>query len=133
MSKKLQLRLYFALLLTVLGTLLGYKIYLLLFETDYEAVNAQQIEQLEHRTKADGALRFAVVGNLNNAMRIYEQRLAPAMKAQHTDFILFAGNAVYDGSESKYRLLYRGLSNANLPFVLAPGDNYDRKPDGSMV
>ncbi|MCK5098178.1 MAG: glycosyltransferase, partial [Desulfobacteraceae bacterium] len=33
------------------------------------------------------------------------------------------GNAVYDGAEGKYRLLYRGLSKLDIPYVLAVGHN----------
>jgi len=39
------------------------------------------------------------------------------------DFMVSLGNAVYDGSEGKYRLLYRGLKKLDIPYVMAAGHN----------
>lgn len=123
MRRKKELTIALIAVLLLLATLIGYKIYLFVKETDYQALNARHIEQIETRLHGKTSYRFAVVGNIRNSMRIFEKRIAPLIKENDVDFMISAGNAVYDGSEGKYRLLYRGLRKIDTPYVLGVGHN----------
>ncbi|OQY15649.1 MAG: hypothetical protein B6I32_06390 [Desulfobacterium sp. 4572_20] len=123
MNRKKKLKLLLACILLFMSALIGYKIYLLVYEADYYALNADHIDQIESRLRGKDTYSFAVVGNVKNSMRIFERRIAPLIKGNGADFILSAGNAVYDGTEDKYRLLYRGFKKLGIPYVLATGHN----------
>jgi len=120
-KKRLTLCLFFTLLL--LAVLVGYRVYLFVYEADYQDLNAENIERIETRPQGKTSYRFAVVGNIRNSMRIFERRIAPLIKDNGADFMISVGNAVYDGAEGKYRLLYRGLKKLDIPYVLAAGHN----------
>jgi len=123
MNRKKKLKLLLACIVLFMVALVGYKVYLLVYETDYEALNADNIDQIESRLRGKNTFSFAVVGNVKNSMRIFERRIAPLIKGKGADFIVSAGNAVYDGAEDKYRLLYRGFKKLGIPYVLAIGHN----------
>jgi len=123
MKRKTKLKVYLTTILLLLALLLGYKGYLFYYESDYQALNTEHIEQIEKDLQDKDIYTFAVIGNIRNSMRIFEQRIAPLLRNQGVDFMVSTGNAVYDGSEDKYRLLYRGLKKADIPYVLAVGHN----------
>ena len=123
MRRKTKLKFYLTIILLLLAALVGYKGYLFYCESDYQALNSGHIEQIENQLDSQESYNFAVIGNIRNSMRIFEQRIAPLLQDQHVDFMISAGNAVYDGAEDKYRLLYRGLKKAAVPYVLAVGHN----------
>lgn len=123
MNRKNRLKLYFVSILLLLALLIGYKIYLFVYETDYQALNAENIDKIESRLHGKTGYRFAVVGNVRNSMRIFEKRIIPLIKSNDTDFMVSVGNAVFDGAEGKYRLLYRGLGKLGIPYVMASGHN----------
>jgi glycosyltransferase involved in cell wall biosynthesis len=123
MKHKTRLKIWLAVVLVALSLLLGYKGYLLYRESDYEALNIDHIEQIEKRLRQADSYRFAVIGNIRNSMRIFERRLVPLFREQKIDFLISAGNAVFDGAEDKYRLLYRGLKKASIPYLIGVGEN----------
>lgn len=123
MHHKTKLKFYLVTILLVLAILIGYKVYLFVYESDYQALNSVHIEQIESLLHNKRAYKFAVIGNIKNSMRIFEQRMVPLIKEQGIDFMISAGNAVVDGAEDKYRLLFRGLKKAGIPYVLAVGRN----------
>jgi glycosyltransferase involved in cell wall biosynthesis len=123
MKRPKRLTLYLIAILLLMAVLIGYRAYLFVRERDYQALNANHIDQIETRLHGKTRYGFAVVGNIRNSMRIFEKRIAPLMKDHDADFMISVGNAVYDGAEGKYRLLYRGLKKLNLPYVLAVGHN----------
>ncbi|BBO85210.1 hypothetical protein DSCO28_57760 [Desulfosarcina ovata subsp. sediminis] len=123
MNRKKRLTLCLILTLVLMAVLVGYRVYLFVREADYQALNAENIERIESRLHGRTGYRFAVVGNIRNSMRIFERRIAPLMKANGADFMISLGNAVYDGAEGKYRLLYRGLKKLDIPYVLSVGHN----------
>ncbi len=123
MNRKKILKLLLACILVLIAVLIGYKVYLFVYEEDYYALNADHIDQIESRLDGKDTFSFAVVGNVKNSMRIFERRLAPLIQEKGADFIVSAGNAVYDGTEDKYRLLYRGFKKTGIPYVLAAGQN----------
>ena len=123
MRRKVRLKLCLFFLLSLLFIFIGYRIYLFIYEKDYESLNAYNIEKIGNEMRGKTSLSFAVVGNIRNSMRIFEQRIVPLMKETEVDFMISSGNAVYDGAEGKYRLLYRGLRKLGIPYILAPGKN----------
>jgi 1,2-diacylglycerol 3-alpha-glucosyltransferase len=123
MNRKKRLKLYLASILLLLAFLIGYKAYLLIYETDYQSLNTDHIDWITTHLRDKDTFEFAVVGNIKNSMRLFERRIAPLMKDSGADFMVSVGNAVYDGAEDKYRLLYRGLKKLDIPYVLTVGNN----------
>lgn len=123
MNRKKKLKLLLICILFFISILIGYKVYLFVRESDYNALNADHIEQIEARLHDKDCFTIAVVGNIRNSMRIFERRIVPLIKGNGADFMISVGNAVYDGAEDKYRLLYRGLQKLGIPYVLVAGHN----------
>ncbi|MEJ2655806.1 MAG: glycosyltransferase [Desulfobacterales bacterium] len=123
MNRKKRLKLYLASILLLMAFLIGYKTYLLIYETDYQSLNADHIDQITTRLLGKDTFKFAVVGNIKNSMRLFDRRIAPLMRGSGADFMVSLGNAVYNGTEGKYRLLYRGLKKLGIPYVLTAGHN----------
>ncbi|WP_028582640.1 glycosyltransferase [Desulfogranum japonicum] len=123
MNRKKRLTLYLVLTLLLMALLVGYRIYLFVREADYQALNAENMDRIEAKLRGRSEYRFAVVGNIRNSMRIFEKRITPLIEDNNADFMISVGNAVFDGAESKYRLLYRGLRKLDIPYVLSAGHN----------
>lgn len=113
---------FYITLMTILS-LIGYRIYLIYFEQDFSAVHAQQIERIQSDLAGDSQLSFAVVGNINNSIGIFERTLIPAINQSPAQFLVSAGNAVSGGGEDKYRALYRTLGQLTMPYLLTVGEN----------
>jgi glycosyltransferase involved in cell wall biosynthesis len=123
MNQKKKLKLLLVCILLFITALIGYRINLFIHESDYESLNADHIGQIEARLADKDSFKFAVVGNIRNSMGIFRERILPFIRDNDVDFIISAGNAVYDGAEDRYRLLYRGLQKLDIPYVLAVGHN----------
>ena len=123
MNRKKRLVLYLILTLLLLVVLVSYRVYLFVREKDYQALNAENIERIESSLHGKTGCRFAVVGNIRNSMRIFERRITPLINSSGEDFMISLGNAVYKGTEGNYRLLYRGLKNLKIPYLMAVGNN----------
>ncbi len=103
--------------------LLGYKIYLNYFERDFQAVHTHQVARIESILEGREAFRFAVVGNINNSIGIFERKIIPQLNDSGVDFVVSAGNAVSGNGEDKYRALYRSLNHLRVPYLLTFGEN----------
>lgn len=101
--------------------LLGYKAYLNIVLSDFEAEHTGQIEAIQARLESRNSFSFAVVGNINNSVGIFERRIIPMLNASGVDFIISAGNAVSGGGEDKYRALHGTLSHLQMPYLLTFG------------
>ena len=123
MKHKLRLTIFLVLLLLLMVSLISYRIYLFVYEGDYQSLNAVNINQIESTHSQDESFQFAVVGNIQNSMRLFEQRIIPLIEENDVDFMISLGNAVYDGAEAKYRLLYRGLKKLSIPQVMTVGNH----------
>ncbi|MGM0554669.1 MAG: glycosyltransferase [Pseudomonadota bacterium] len=118
-------RLKFAFWIT-LGLILllaAFRIYLVVMEPDFHAIHAEQIENIQSRAAATDALRFVVVGNINNSVGLFERKMVPVINRNGPAFVVSAGNAVSGGGEDKYRALYRTLSRLEMPYLLTVGEN----------
>ena len=123
MTKKNNLNLALALLLLLALVLICFRAYTYLAYIDYKAINAQQVDTIEAALRDKTDFNFAVVGSMNNSLQIFDKWVVPELLSHQVDFIISVGNAVYDGAESKYQLLYKGMTRANIPFLLSVGEN----------
>jgi 1,2-diacylglycerol 3-alpha-glucosyltransferase len=123
MKKSRRLMLVFYLNLVIVGLLVSYKIYLNFFERDFSGVHAEQVERIQQKLAGKQAFSFAVVGNINNSVGVFERKIIPMLNAADIDFVVSAGNAVSGPGEDKYRALYRTLSRLTVPYLLTAGRN----------
>ncbi|MGO1626123.1 MAG: glycosyltransferase [Halomonadaceae bacterium] len=112
---------FFYLNLTLIAALLGYKVYLNFFEQDFAANHAVQVKKIEALLEQKEHYRFAVLGNINNSVGIFERKIVPQLNQGDYDFVISAGNAVSSGGEDKYRALFGTLSHLKIPYLLTFG------------
>jgi len=115
------LKLLFYLCLLIVILLVGYKTYLNLFMQDFNSLHSTQVERIHERVKPGDPVNFAVVGNINNSIGIFEERIVPELNDSGLDFMVSAGNAVSGGGEDKYRALYGTLNHLEIPYLLTFG------------
>lgn len=123
MNQKYKLKILLVFLIVFWASLAGYKAYLYVIERDYSGLNADNLDRVRALLKDRSDFSFAVLGNIRNSLEIFDKRMLPLLRDKGVDFMISAGNAVYDGAEDKYRLLSRGLRNNGLPYLLAVGEN----------
>jgi glycosyltransferase involved in cell wall biosynthesis len=121
MIRRNPLKVLFYLCLAIVVALVGYKVYLNFFKQDFEALHSEQVERIHERTPPGSGIRFAVVGNINNSVGIFERRFIPTLNQAGVDFLVSSGNAVSGGGEDKYRALYGTLSHLEVPYLLTFG------------
>lgn len=110
---------YVCLLIVIL--LVGYKIYLNVFAEDFAGIHTDQVERIEQLVTPGQPFSFAVVGNINNSVGVFEERMIPLLNDAGVDFMVSAGNAVSGGGEDKYRALHGTLSHLEMPYLLTFG------------
>lgn len=120
-NAKLRWLFYFNIILVV--ALLSYKTHVNFFEDDFDAVLAVQVDRIEKALQGRDGVHFAVVGNINNSIGIFERRIIPMLNHSGVDFVVSAGDAVSSGAEDKYRALYKSLSHLKVPYLLTFGEN----------
>lgn len=120
----------FYLTLTLITALLGYKIYLNFFEQDFAANHAVQVKKIETLLEQKQHYRFAVLGNINNSVGIFERKIIPLLNKGDYDFVISAGNAVSSGGEDKYRALFGTLSHLDIPYLLTFGQQEESRIGG---
>ncbi|MDY6798829.1 MAG: glycosyltransferase [Pseudomonadota bacterium] len=126
MKNRRVLKLLFYLNLIIVILLVGYKTYLNLLIPDMEALHTRQVDRIQGTIVPSEPFRFAVVGNINNSVGIFEERIIPMLNKANPDLVVSAGNAVSGGGEDKYKALQGTLSHLEPPFLLTFGENeYD--------
>ena len=123
MKRRHPLKVLFYISLTIVVLLIGYKAYLNLFEPDFEALHTEQVARIHDMLSDDGGFSFAVVGNINNSVGVFEERMIPALNQSGVDFMVSAGNAVSGGGEDKYRAIQGSLTHLDIPYLLTFGEN----------
>lgn len=113
-------KVYLFILIIIILILFTYKIYAPYTIQDFNAVNVRSMDLIKNKIK-DENYSFAVVGNIENSIAIFDNRILEKIKADNVDFILSTGNNLRDGDESKYRVFYRTLEKLNIPFLTAIG------------
>ncbi len=121
MIRRNPLKALFYLNLLIVVLLVGYKAYLNLFAPRFESVHTIEVDQIHERLKDPERFSFAVVGNINNSVGIFEQKIIPRLNRSGIDFMVSAGNAVSGGGEDKYRALYGTLTHLAVPYLLTFG------------
>lgn len=114
--------LYIFSLLLLLG-LVMHQVYLHLTDPAQESVHAFQVQQIHQQLEGHGDFRFAVVGNVNNSIRLFGNEIVPRLNAEGFDFVVSAGNAVSGGQGESYRTVHRLLAGLEMPYLLTFGDN----------
>ncbi|MGQ4277262.1 glycosyltransferase [Pseudidiomarina sp. E22-M8] len=126
MNKKRWLKILFYLNVVIVTALVSYKVYLNLVTPEFFAVHNAQLTSISKQVASQQVYSFAVVGNINNSVGIFERRIIPRLNASTIDFVISAGNAVSSGGEDKYRALNGTLSHLQKPYLLTFGPNeYD--------
>lgn len=116
------LKLLLILCLATLFGVLGYKIYLNLFDDDLRFAHTRQVAQIEEQLRVKSSYSFAVVGNINNSVGIFERQMAPMLNDAGVDFLVSAGNAVRSNGEDKYHALSGTLKHLEIPYLLTFGE-----------
>ncbi len=116
-------KLLFYSILVLLVFLIGYKTYLYLFETDFYSLNVKNINKIQSQLEKASEFSFAVIGNINNSIGIFDKKIVKKLNQSNIDFLISTGNAVSDGSEDKYRVLHRSLKKLEMPSLIAFGEN----------
>ena len=123
MTKTKLLKILFYLNIAIIVGLIGYKIYLNLVTSEFKAEHTDQLAAISARLEGQDSYNFAVVGNINNSVGIFERRIIPMLNKDNIDFVISAGNAVSGGGEDKYRALRGTLSHLDMPYLLTFGAN----------
>ncbi|MFW6380273.1 MAG: glycosyltransferase, partial [Halorhodospira sp.] len=116
------LKLLFIICLVTLAGLLGYKAYLNLFDDNPRFLHPRQVAAIEERLGEEASYTFAVVGNINNSVGIFERQMVPMFNQAEVDFLVSAGNAVRSNGEDKYQALRGALSKLEVPYLLTFGE-----------
>jgi len=117
------LRFLFYLNALVVVLLVGYKTYLNFYLPDFQGEHTRQLNQITEQLEGRESFSFAVVGNINNSIGIFERMIVPQLNHAGLDFMISAGNAVSDGTEDKYRALYGSLGRLGIPYILTFGQH----------
>lgn len=106
----------------VLLFILAYKLYFHFSDTILQANNFSNVNAVE-QSISDDAYKFAVLGNINNSIGIFQEKIIPQLNASNIEFVVSTGNAVSGGGEDKYRALARSLQGLEKPFLAGFGVN----------
>jgi glycosyltransferase involved in cell wall biosynthesis len=117
------LKLLFYVNLAIVLLLIGYKGYLNLYQPDFQALHTDQVDRIEANLSENDGFSFAVVGNINNSVGVFEQQIIPELNQAGLDFTVSAGNAVSGGGEDKYRAIQGTLNHLAMPYLLTFGEN----------
>ncbi|MGM0481512.1 MAG: glycosyltransferase [Pseudomonadota bacterium] len=123
MNKTSWLRLFFYLNVTIVTAMVAYKLYLNVATPEFSALHSKQVAEISNKIERSDDYSFAVVGNIENSVGIFEQRIIPQLNQSDIDFVISAGNAVAGGGEDKYRAINGTLSNLQKPYLLTFGEN----------
>nr|WP_290700324.1 glycosyltransferase [Halomonas sp. UBA3074] len=125
LSRQRWLRLFFFLNLTLVGVLIAHQIWLYVAEPEFESVHTLQVADIRDALSERTDYRFAVVGNINNSVSVFQDEIVPLINQGGIDFLISAGNAVNGGRQESYQAIYHSLEQLNVPYLLTYGDNED--------
>ena len=122
-KKSIWLKLAYLINLLLLCGLVVHQGYLQLTEPDFTSVHAAQVDTIRQVVGERSDFRFAVVGNVNNSIRVFQDEIIPRIHEEGYDFVISAGNAVSGGQAESYRLVHRIFGHLEIPYLLTFGDN----------
>ncbi|MGM0417371.1 MAG: glycosyltransferase [Thermodesulfobacteriota bacterium] len=88
-------------------------------------MHTTSVEKIDKKLSDKKIFRFAVTGNVNNSVRIFQDQIVPMINNNNFDFTVSAGNAVNGGEEESYRAVYEIFENLNMPCLFTYGENED--------
>ena len=121
MSKKAKVILASSILILII--IISYRVYAPRSIENFSAVNLKNIEKVKQTLKEQESFSFVVLGNIKNSITIFDKKVLSKIDSEEVDFIISTGNNVVDSGEGKYRVLYKTLSNLEVPFITAVGEN----------
>lgn len=125
LSRQRWLRLFFFLNLALVGGLIAHQIWLYVAEPEFESVHTLQVANIREVLTDRSDYRFAVVGNINNSVSVFQDEIVPLINQGGIDFLISAGNAVNSGQQESYQAIYHSLEQLNVPYLLTYGENED--------
>jgi glycosyltransferase involved in cell wall biosynthesis len=123
MKRPHTLKILFYANLAIVLLLIGYKVYLNFYQPDFQVLHTEQVDLIENRLADKDSFSFAVVGNINNSIGVFEEQIIPELNRAGLDFMVSAGNAVSSGGEDKYRAIQGTLDRLTIPYLLTFGEN----------
>ncbi|MFW5891033.1 MAG: glycosyltransferase, partial [bacterium] len=115
-------KIWLLILLTIIIILFTYKIYAPYSIEDFNAQNIKNMNIVKNNVN-DEKFSFAVVGDIENSIAIFDNRILNELKQKNIDFIISTGNNLLDSDEGKYRVFYRTLQKLDIPFITVLGEN----------
>ncbi|WP_243470590.1 hypothetical protein [Vreelandella lionensis] len=125
LSRQRWLRLFFALNLTLVAGLIAHQVWLYVAEPEFESLHTVEVADIRERLEGRDAYRFAVVGNINNSVNVFQDEIIPLLNQGDIDFMVSAGNAVSGGQQESYQAIYHSLELLNMPYLLTYGEKED--------
>ncbi|MDX5976833.1 glycosyltransferase [Vreelandella alkaliphila] len=123
LTRQRWLRLLFVLNLALVAGLVIHQIWLYVAEPKFEALHTREVADIREQLAGRNTYRFAVVGNINNSVNVFQDEIIPRMNQSDIDFMVSAGNAVSGGQQESYKAIYQSLEQLNVPYVLTYGDH----------
>lgn len=109
--------------LSLVATLLAYQLWLYVTEPRLESQHVDQVEAIGETLAGRESFRFAVVGNVNNSIRVFRDQIIPKLNASDVDFVVSSGNAVAGGQPENYRAVFEIFGRLEMPWLLTYGAN----------
>ncbi|MCA8863267.1 MULTISPECIES: glycosyltransferase [unclassified Halomonas] len=125
LSRQRWLRLFFYLNLALVVGLIAHQIWLYVAEPKFESVHTLEVADIREVLRDRTDYRFAVVGNINNSVNVFQEEIVPLINQGGIDFLVSAGNAVNGGRQESYQAIYQSLETLNVPYLLTYGENED--------
>lgn len=125
LSRQRWLRLFFYLNLALVVGLIAHQIWLYVAEPKFESVHTLEVADIREVLRDRTDYRFAVVGNINNSVNVFQEEIVPLINQGGIDFLVSAGNAVNGGRQESYQAIYQSLETLDVPYLLTYGENED--------
>lgn len=109
--------------LTLVAVLLAYQFWLHVTDPRVKSLHVDQVEAISGTLEGRQGFRFAVVGNVNNSIRVFRDQIIPKLNAADADFLVSAGNAVAGGQPENYRAVFEIFGRLEMPWLLTYGAN----------
>lgn len=119
------LRLLFVLNLALVAGLVIHQVWLYVAEPQFESLHTRQVADIRDALSGRDDYRFAVVGNINNSVNVFQDEIVPLINQGDIDFLVSAGNAVSGGQQESYQAIYKSLELLDVPYLLTYGENED--------
>ncbi len=111
--------------LALVAGLIIHQVWLYVAEPEFESLHTVEVAEVRDRLAGRDAYRFAVVGNINNSVNVFQDEIVPLLNQGDIDFMVSAGNAVSGGQQESYQAIYHSLELLDMPYLLTYGDNED--------